>query len=191
MGQDGLAALFLATALGNNLILGQGWALDRLLEPRALGEAALHGVLTALVMTLTAGGAWLLRSSLLQPFGLELYASFGLILLVAATTGAVATLLRRWRGGFAEVNWWLIATNAGVIGSAIQVQQSSGDLAASLLTGFGAGCAFALALLLLCGLQRRLQPARVPAAFRGLPIALLNAGLLALAWSGLAGLGQG
>lgn len=190
MGQDGLAALFLATALGNNLILGQGWALDRLLEPRALREAALHGVLTALVMTVAAAGAWLLRTLLLQRFGLELYAGFALILLVAASTAAVAMLLSRWRSGFASVNWWLIATNAAVIGTAVQVQQSDTGLAASLLIGFGSGCAFTLALLLLCGLQRRLQPAQIPAAFRGLPIALLNAGLLALAWSGLTGLGQ-
>lgn len=190
MDQDGLGALFLATALGNSLILGQGWALDRLLEPRALREAALHGLLTALVTTLAAAGAWLLRALLLQPFGLELYAGFTLILLVAAVTAAVATALRRWRAGFAATNWWLIATNAGVIGTALQVQQSDAGLAASLLIGFGGGCAFALALLLLCGLQRRLQPAQIPAAFRGLPIALLNAGLLALAWSGLAGLGQ-
>ena len=190
MGQDGLAALFLATALGNNLILGQGWALDRLLEPRALRDAALHGVLTSLVMTLAAAGAWLLRTALLQPFALDLYVGFALILLVAAVTAAVATALRRWRAGFAAVNWWLIATNAGVIGTAVQIQQSDAGLAASLLIGFGSGCAFTLALLLLCGLQRRLQPAQIPAAFRGLPIALLNAGLLALAWSGLTGLGQ-
>ncbi|MCQ4164976.1 Rnf-Nqr domain containing protein [Tahibacter harae] len=190
MGQDGLAALFLATALGNSLILGQGWALDRLLEPRALREAALHGVLTALVMTLAAAGAWLLRTLLLQPFGLELYAGFALVLLVAAATAAAASALRRWRAGFAATNWWLIATNAGVIGTTVQVQQSDTGLAASLVIGFGSGCAFTLALLLLCGLQRRLQPAQVPAAFRGLPIALLNTGLLALAWSGLTGLGQ-
>lgn len=190
MGQDGLAALFLATALGNNLILGQGWALDRLLQPRALHEAALHGVLSTLVMTLAAAGAWLLRTTLLQPFGLELYAGFALILLVAATTAAIAVLLQRWRRGFGAVNWWLIATNAGVIGTAVQIQQSAAGLAASLVIGFGSGCAFTLALLLLCGLQRRLQPAQIPAAFRGLPIALLNAGLLALAWSGLTGLGQ-
>jgi electron transport complex protein RnfA len=190
MSQDGLVALFLATALGSNLVLGQGWALDRLLEPRALREAALHGVLSALVITLVSAGAWVLRTLLLQPFALENYASFGLILLVAGTTASVAFVLRRWRSGFAQTNWWLIATNAAVIGTAIRIQQNDTSLAASLLSGFASGCAFALALLLLCGLQRRLQPSRVPAAFRGLPIALLNAGLLGLAWSGLAGIGS-
>lgn len=183
MDANALVGLFVCTALANRLLL------DRAGVAATLRDTALHGVLTALVSTLAAAGAWLLRHALLPLLAdLPHPPEFVLVLLIAATTAATALLLSRWRSALRRARWWLIATNAGGFAAGLLVLHSGAGLAASLLTGFGAGCAFAACLVLLHGLELRLQPADVPAAFRGLPIALLNAGLLALAGIGLAGL---
>lgn len=189
MGAGELSALLLATALGNNLVLAQGLGADRQLQPLPLIDAARQGALTMLAAVLVAAAAWAMQHFLLVPFALNLYAPFATVLLVAAVVALIACVLPHWRPGYADTNWWLIACNSVVIGAALAVQGEDRGLAASIVLGLGYGAGFAAGLLLLNGLEQRLQPRGVPAAFRGLPVRLLNAGLLLLAVSGFAGFG--
>lgn len=191
MGAGELSALLLATALGNNLVLAQGLGADRQLQPLPLDEAARQGALTTLAAVLVAAAAWTVKHFLLVPFALGLYTPFLLVLLVAAVVAAIAWALPRWRPGYARTAWWLIACNSVVIAAALAVNGEDRGLAASVVLGLGYGAGFAVGLLLLNGLEQRLQPCGVPAAFRGLPLRLLNAGLLLLALSGFARLGRG
>ncbi|TDR44075.1 electron transport complex protein RnfA [Tahibacter aquaticus] len=191
MGLGELTGLLLATALGNSLVLAQGLGADRLLQPVPLADAARHGTLTALVGVIVAGLAWLLQHFFLAPFALDLYAPFALVLLVPAVTALVAQTLQRWRPGYAATQWLLIACNSAVIAGAIAVQGQDRGFGASLIVGLAYGGGFAACLLLLSGLEQRLQPQGAPAAFRGLPLRLLNAGLLLLACAGLDGIGRG
>lgn len=190
MGAGELSALLLATALGNNLVLAQGLGADRQLQPLALAEAARQGALTTLAAVLAAAAAWTVQHFLLVPFDLALYAAFSAVLLVAAVVALLAFALPRWQPGYAGTNWWLIAGNSVVIGAALAVQGEDRGFAASVVLGLGYGAGFSAGLLLLNGLEQRLQPSGVPAAFRGLPLRLLNAGLLLLAVSGFSGLGR-
>lgn len=191
MGAGELSALLLATALGNNLVLAQGLGAERQLQPLPLGQAARQGAVTTLAAALAAATMWTVQHFLLVPFGLALYANFTAVLLVAAVVGLIAWTLPRWRPGYADTHWWLIACNSVVIGAALGVNGEDRGLAASVVLGLGYGAGFGAGLLLLNGLEQRLQPRGVPAAFRGLPLRLLNAGLLLLAVSGFAGLGRG
>lgn len=190
MGLGELTGLLLATALGNSLVLAQGLGADRLLQPLPLADAARHGTLTALVGVIVAGLAWLLQQWIFAPFALELYAPFALVLLVAAVTALAAWVVPRWRPGYAGTHWLLIACNSSVLAGAIAVQGVERGFGASLMIGLAYGGGFAICLILLSGMEQRVQTQAVPAAFRGLPLRLLNAGLLLLACAGLDGIGR-
>lgn len=174
-----LVTAIVAVALANQLLLAGTDSSDR-----ALRELALHGTLVALVTTATTA-----VNSLLQPWLQSMAApyptDFMALPLAAAATALAAITLPRWRAGLRESRWPLIAADATALS---QIAGTSADTAtAALLRGATIGAAFALALAALAALRWRLQPARVPHAFRGTPIALLNAAFLALAGHALLG----
>ncbi len=131
--------------------------------------------------------AWSLQTAL-HPLALLHSTGFLVLPLTAAVTALSAVALTRWRAPFAQSRWWLIACSAVVLNLTSATAAESAAFAAHLWNAFAAGTAFAACLLLLFGLESRLQPRDLPAAFRGLPVLLLNAGLLALACHGLAGI---
>jgi electron transport complex protein RnfA len=83
----------------------------------------------------------------------------------------------------------LITTNCAVLGVALMNQNLGHDLLESLVFGAAAAAGFGLVLLLFAALRERLEYADMPRAFRGAPIALITAGLMALAFMGFSGLG--
>ena len=99
--------------------------------------------------------------------------------------GLVSPLLHQLLGIFQP----LITTNCAVLGVALLNVDRQHGLLESLVFGASAGAGFGLALLLFTALRERLDTADVPRAFRGAPVALVTAGLMALAFMGFAGLG--
>lgn len=186
MDADALIGLIIATALANRLLLAP-LTTAATPSPPALPEFALHGVLVALVTTLAAAALWSLHAAL-RPLTLLHPSEFLVLPLVAATTALSAVALARWRAPLAQARWWLIACTAAVLSAAPGNATDPGTFAGSLWNAFALGGAFAACLLLLSGLESRLQPRDIPVPFRGLPVLLLNAGLLALACLGLAGI---
>jgi electron transport complex protein RnfA len=83
----------------------------------------------------------------------------------------------------------LITTNCAVLGVALLNLDRQHGLLESLVFGAAAASGFALALLLFAALRERLETGDVPAAFQGAPIALVTAGLMALAFMGFGGIG--
>lgn len=175
-----LVTAIVAVALANQLLL----AGELPGNDRALRALALHGVLVALVTSATST-----VNALLQP-GLQTMAApyptdFVAIPLAAASTLLAATALPRWRAGLRDARWPLIAASA--LALSLVAGATTDDPTAALLRGTAVGAAFTLALVALATLHGRLQPARVPQAFRGTPIALLNAAFIALAAHALIG----
>jgi electron transport complex protein RnfA len=152
--------------------------------PSSLRDHAVHGVLSALVVCVTAVAVWLVQQAL-APLALLHSTTFLVLPLAAATTALTAVATTRWRAALRTAAWPLIAANAVAI-AVLMPAAATPDLATALLRSFLASAGFALALLALAALDARLQPREAPAAFRGLPLSLLNAGLLALAAQGLA-----
>ncbi|MBL8296727.1 MAG: hypothetical protein JNN30_00130 [Rhodanobacteraceae bacterium] len=180
MNGDGFVAALVAIALANRLLLAP---LPAALP--TLRAVAIHAVVTALVATIAMVITASARSALTpvtQPYPLDFLA-----LPISAVTSLIAAwLLPRWRTALRDTDWLLVGANAvalSVVGSA-----NSASLTALVGVAFTISALFALALVVLCALEQRLQPAALPRAFRGLPITLLNAGLLALALQGLSGL---
>lgn len=200
-----LIASLVALALANRVLLGTAATTPAVLSPQrdaaapksasslmadeapatSLRDLAVHGVLSALVVCLTAIAGWAVQQAL-APLALLQSTAFLVLPLAAAMTALTASAVTRWRAPLQAAAWPLIAMNAVAVAVLVPAAAAP-DLATALLRSFLAGAGFTLALLALATLDARLQPREAPAAFRGLPLSLLNAGLLALAAQGLAG----
>ena len=82
----------------------------------------------------------------------------------------------------------LITTNCAVLGVALTNVQNGNGFWMSVLTGFGTAVGFAVAIVIMAGLREKMAHNAVPKAFQGMPIVLLTAGLMAIAFYGFSGL---
>ena len=190
-----LALLLFGAAFVNNFVLAKFLGLCPFMGVSGRLDAAFGMALaTAFVLTLSSGLAWLLQSLLLAPLQLEHLRTLGFILVIASVVQftellmrARAPLLYRVLGLYLP----LITTNCAVLGVALLNVQARSTLLEALVQGLGAAAGFALVLLLFAAMRQRLALADVPESFRGTPIALVTAGLMALAFMGFAGMVRG
>jgi electron transport complex protein RnfA len=189
-----LLLLAIGASLVNNFVLTQFLGLCPFVGVSRRFEAAAGMALATLfVLTVASGLSFALWHWVLQPLGLEYLRTLAFILLIAGVVQftelmvrATSPLLHQVLGIFLP----LITTNCAVLGVALLNVQGQRGLLESLVYGAGAGAGFGLALLLFAALRERLEACDLPAAFRGAPIALVTAGLMALAFMGFAGLGS-
>lgn len=143
------------------------------------------------VMTLASAVTWAVNEYLLMPNELEFLRTISFILVVAALVQFVEIVLKRFiKPLYKSLGIYLplITTNCAVLGVAILNIQRSYGFGMSVLYGFSAGLSFMVALILFSGIRERLETADVPDAFKGLPIALVSAAFLSLAFMGFQGL---
>lgn len=171
--------LIISAALVNNLLLGQGLAADAL----HARDYTLFGPVVAALLALAAPSAWLLNYLLLQ---LQLPALFWLMWILTATvlSRLVPHLIQRLRRQELNDTWPLLCANAIAIAS-LSLQQT--HFSQALALGIGGGAGVWLVLYLLNDLRARLQPLTVPRALQGLPMLLICAGLMSLAFMGFNG----
>src|SRR5512139_1107518 len=188
-----LLLLALGASLVNNFVLSNFLGLCPFVGVSRRFEAAAGMALaTMFVLTIASGLSFALWQWVLVPLHLEYLRTLGFILLIAGVVQfteimvrATSPLLHQLLGLFLP----LITTNCPVLGVALLNVQRQHGLLESLVFGASAGAGFGLALLLFTTLRERLATADVPDAFRGTPVALVTAGLMALAFMGFAGLG--
>lgn len=192
---NGDLTALLGSALGvilvNNLVLSQLLGVDTFLRGSgSLRSAARTGLAVTVVMALTCGVCWPINAYILEPVGVK-YAGTILFLLVTALLvrglelllGKLAPRYRLERGA-----GLLLTANCAVLGAVLQSIRQGSGFAESMVYSVAGGLGFLLAVLLFAGLRQRLELAECPRAFRGVPIALVTAGLLALCFSGFANL---
>jgi electron transport complex protein RnfA len=143
------------------------------------------------VMTLASTVSWLIQELILAPLDILYLRTVFFILIIAALVQFVemvmhktSPVLHQGLGIFLP----LITTNCAVLGVAILNVQQDYSFFASVLYGFGAAVGFALVLVLFSGLRERIEDAPIPIAFKGSPIVLITAGMMALAFMGFSGL---
>ncbi|MGB5102945.1 MAG: electron transport complex subunit RsxA [Steroidobacteraceae bacterium] len=188
-----LLLLALGASLVNNFVLTNFLGLCPFVGVSRRFEAAAGMALaTVFVLTLASGLSYLAWRWVLEPLGLEYLRILVFILLIAAVVQftellvrATSPLLHELLGVFLP----LITTNCAVLGVALLNLDRRHGLLESLVFGAAAGAGFGLALLAFAALRERLEAGDVPVAFRGAPIALVTAGLMALAFMGFSGLG--
>ena len=189
-----LFVILIGTVLVNNFVLVRFLGLCPFLGvSRNLEAAAGMSLATAFVLTLSSATAYLLHQYVLVPLELEYLRTIGFILVIAASVQFTEIMVRRISPLLDQVLGIyipLIATNCAVLGVALlNIQQSEG-LVQSVFYGLGAAGGFALVLVMFAAIRERLEAADVPAPFRGTAIALMTAGIMALAFMGFSGMAR-
>ena len=180
--------LLLTTALVNNVVLSQFLGLCPFLGvSKQLKTASGMGLAVVCVVTLSSAITSLLYNGVLRPLHLEYMNTIAFILVIAALVQLVEMTLKRFsRSLYAALGVYLplITTNCAVLGVALQnVQQENGFLTA-VINGFGTSLGFFIAIVVMAGLREKTANNDVPESFKGMPITLLTAGLMAIAFYG-------
>jgi Na+-translocating ferredoxin:NAD+ oxidoreductase subunit A len=190
-----LALVLIGAVLVNNFVLAKFLGLCPFMGvSKRLDSAYGMALATGFVLTLSAALAWIVHNWLLVPLGLDHLRTLSFILVIASVVQFTESVMRarspilyRVLGIFLP----LITTNCAVLGVALLNVQGERSFLDAVVFGFGAAVGFGLVLVLFAAMRERLDAAPVPGAFRGAPIALVTAGLMALAFLGFAGLDRG
>ncbi|MBR9974241.1 MAG: electron transport complex subunit RsxA [Bacteroidetes bacterium] len=187
-----LILIFVSAALVNNFVLAYFLGICPFIGvSNKLSSAFPMGLATTFVMVLTAIVTWLIYHLVLVPYNVEYLQYVSFILVVASLVQFVEMVIKkvsqplyRALGIFLP----LITTNCAILGLALFIVLKEYSFVEGIFYGVGAGAGFTLAISLMAGIREELELADVPAAFRGAPITLIVAGLLALAFMGFAGM---
>ena len=188
-----LAGILLSTILVNNFVLVQFLGLCPFMGVSSKLETAIGmAAATTFVLTLASICSFLVSTYVLRPLGLEYMQTIAFILVIAVVVQfakmfieSTSPLLYRVLGVFLP----LITTNCAVLGVALQNTAKAHNFFESTIYGFGAALGFSLVLILFSAMRERLAVADVPVPFKGAAIGMITAGLMSLAFMGLAGLG--
>ncbi len=158
---------------------------------KKLDTALGMGAAVTFVMTLSAAVTWCVQRFLLEPFGLEYLQTIAFILVIAALVQFVEMALMKLVPPLYDalgIYLPLITTNCAVLGSAIIVQTSGYSFIEGVVYAFASAIGFLLAMVLFAGVRERLEECDIPEFMRGIPITLVSASLLSLAFFGFQGL---
>lgn len=149
------------------------------------------GAAVTFVMTLATIVTYLIQNSILNPLGLQYLQTISFILVIASLVQMVEIILKKVSPPLYQalgIFLPLITTNCAVLGVAIIAVQDNYSLLGSVVYAIATSIGFALALVVFAGLREHLELINVPRKMKGIPIALVTAGLLAMAFMGFAGI---
>jgi electron transport complex protein RnfA len=149
------------------------------------------GAATTFVLTLATGASYAIDHYLLMPFGLEYLRTLSFIVTIAAIVQLTEMIIAKTSPSLQQtlgIYLPLITTNCAVLGVPLLNVANGYNFVESLLFGGGSAVGFSLVLILFAGIRERIEGADVPTHFRGTAIAMVTAGLMALAFMGFAGL---
>jgi electron transport complex protein RnfA len=158
---------------------------------KKLDSALGMGMAVIFVMTMASTFTWLIQTYLLIPLDLKYLQTIAFILTIASLVQLVEMIIQKTAPALYKalgVFLPLITTNCAVLGVAILNINEEFNFIESVLNGFFAGLGFTLVLLLMAGIRERLDKADVPKSMKGMPIAMVVAGCMALAFLGFSGL---
>lgn len=148
------------------------------------------GCAVAFVMTLASALTYLAWTYVLVPLGLEYLQTIAFILIIAVLVQFVEMVLKKLMPSLYNalgIYLPLITTNCAVLGAAILNVQNGYNFIESVLFGLCSALGFTLAIVLFAGVRERMQFSKTPKCMEGFPIALVAAGLIALAFNGFSG----
>lgn len=166
---------------------------------KKLDTALGMGMAVTFVMTLASIMTWLCQKFVLVPLGIEYMQTIAFIVIIAALVQFVEMFLQKSIPSLYSalgIYLPLITTNCAVLGVALLnvrtasviSNSESYTLIESIINGFSAGIGFMLAIVLFAGVRERLESSDIPKALQGMPIALISASLLAMAFLGFQGM---
>ena len=187
-----LLAITLGAILANNFIFSQFLGICPFLGvSKKVDTAVGMGVAVTFVMGLASAITWLVNTFILIPFDLGYMQTVAFILVIAALVQFIEMFLQKSMPSLYTalgVYLPLITTNCAVLGVALLNIQNNYNFISSVVYGITGGLGFLLAIVLFASIRERLVFADYPKSFDGFPIALVTAGLMALAFMGFSGL---
>ena len=194
--------IFITAIFVNNIVLSQFLGICPFLGVSKKVDSAIGmGAAVAFVLTLATIVTFLIQKYVLEAFGLEYLQTIAFILVIAALVQMVEIILKKSAPALYQalgVFLPLITTNCCILGVAILVANgtyASQGLEPNLLTGvvfaLSTAIGFALALVVFAGIREHLSMMNIPKGVQGMSIALVTAGLLAMAFMGFSGVDNG
>jgi electron transport complex protein RnfA len=187
-----LIVIALGSALVSNVVLSQFLGLCPFLGvSKKTNTAAGMGTAVIFVITLASFVAAIIYNYILAPLGLDYLKTIVFILVIAALVQFVEMFLKKFMPALYEalgVYLPLITTNCAVLGVALNNVQDSYGILKSVVNGFATAVGFTIAIVILAGIREKIEYNDIPAPFRGMPIVLVTAGLMAIAFCGFSGL---
>ena len=176
----------------NNIVFSQFLGICPFLGvSKKISSASGMGAAVAFVMVIATLVTWLLQRYLLMPFDMVYLQTIVFILVIAALVQVLEIIMKKVAPALYQalgVFLPLITTNCAVLGVAIMATQKDFSLAMSLVYAAATAAGFALALVLFAGIREQLELTDVPKPMQGAPVALICAGLLAMAFMGFSGI---
>ena len=187
-----LLLIAIGSALVNNVVLSQFLGLCPFLGvSKKIETAGGMGVAVIFVITIASAVTNLIYTFILVPTGLEYLDTIVFILVIAALVQFVELVLKKSMPALYEalgVYLPLITTNCAVLGVALTNVQNGYGFAASVVNGIGISVGFTIAIVILAGIGERNEHNNIPESFKGMPITLVTAGLMAIAFFGFSGI---
>lgn len=149
------------------------------------------GLAVTFVMVIAGAITWAIYHFILERFGLYYLEYVAFILVIASLVQFIELYMHKYVEDLYKafgIYLPLITTNCAILGLALLNILKGYDFVESLVFSFGAGVGFTLALVIMSGIRERLELAEVPEALKGVPLAMIIAGLLALAFGAFVGM---
>lgn len=187
--------IFITAIFVNNVILSQFLGICPFLGVSKKVETAMGmGMAVAFVLTIATIVTFLIQKYLLDTLGLGYLQTIAFILVIAALVQMVEIILKKVSPSLYQalgVFLPLITTNCCILGVAILVIQKDFDLLTGVIYAVSTALGFALALIIFAGIREQLEMVNIPKGMKGMSIALVTAGLLAMAFMGFSGVDRG
>ena len=183
--------LLISSSIVSNIVLSQFMGLCPFLGvSRKIKTAGGMGTVI-FVITLASAVAGVIYKFILQPLHIEYLETIVFILVIAALVQFVEMFLKKAMPSLYQalgVYLPLITTNCAVLGVAITNVQKEYGILTGIVNGFATALGFTIAIVILAGLREKMEYNEVPESFKGMPMVLLTAGLMAIAFCGFSGL---
>ncbi len=190
-----LVLIIIVAIFVNNVVLAQFLGICPFLGvSKKVDTASGMGMAVTAVLVVATIVTYLIQVYVLNTFGLEYLQTIAFILVIAALVQMIEMILKKTMPALYQalgVFLPLITTNCCILGVAILVIQKDYDLLEGIIYALSTGVGFLLAMVLFAGLREQLDLVDVPKPFRGVPIALVTASLLAMAFMGFSGVDGG
>ena len=187
-----LLIILVSSAIVNNVVLSQFLGLCPFLGvSKSVETAAGMGGAIIFVITLSSFVTGIIYNAILVPTNLTYLQTIVFILLIAALVQFVEMFLKKTMPSLYQalgVYLPLITTNCAVLGVAITNVQKEYGILTGIVNGFATALGFTIAIVILAGLREKMEYNEVPESFKGMPMVLLTAGLMAIAFCGFSGL---
>ena len=187
-----LLMILIASSLVNNVVLSQFLGLCPFLGVSKKTETATGmGVAVIFVITLASAVAGAIYQFILLPFDIAYLQTSVFILVIAALVQFVEMFLKKFIPGLYQslgVYLPLITTNCAVLGVALTNVQKNYGILTGVVNGFATAAGFTISIIILAGIREKMTYNDIPESFQGMPIVLVTAGLMAIAFCGFSGL---